>query len=304
MTQDDADDDLDAFFDDVEKVADETVTEEGEDAPSKEAEQQQPPTKKQKTENPPPVRPRGVVVAAASSSSYNKKETPVQDPDAVGPALPPPNHYATGHPSVNPNNNNNDFSTAGPQPQYSAGASTTNAQQQQQAGASAAAAPKNHQPHVRTAGGKTWVDTSLDDWPDDDFRIFVGNLCNAVTDVSLYQHFSKYPSLQRAKVVRDTKQQQKNNNQQQQQHEQQSYYQPEQQQQQQGNHNKSDSKGYGFVSFGNALECAKAIREMDQSWLGDRPIRIKRSTWKDREIKQVRKKQKNQKHHQKKMRLL
>jgi RNA recognition motif-containing protein len=51
------------------------------------------------------------------------------------------------------------------------------------------------------------------------------------------------------------------------------------------------SKGFGFCSLLDPLECAKAIREMDQTWLSSRPIRIKRSDWKDRELKEVRKKE-------------
>lgn len=120
--------------------------------------------------------------------------------------------------------------------------------------------PLPKKPHVRTAAGKTWVDKSLDDWPDDDFRIFVGNLGPEITDQQLYEHFQKYPSLQLAKVVRDNKTQ--------------------------------ASKGFGFVSLGDALECAKALREQDQTWLGSRPIRLKRSTWKDREVSKKKSKKK------------
>jgi RNA recognition motif-containing protein len=58
------------------------------------------------------------------------------------------------------------------------------------------------------------------------------------------------------------------------------------------------SKGYGFVSLLDPRECARAIREMDQSWLGSRPIKVKRSEWKDRDLKEVRKgKRKNKKKH-------
>ena len=121
------------------------------------------------------------------------------------------------------------------------------------------------------AAGKKWIDKSLEEWPENDFRIFVGNLSNEVTDELLHQHFAaKYPSLARVKVVRDAK-------------------------------NPEKSKGYGFASFLDPLECAKAIREMDQTWLGSRPVRVKRSDWKDRDIKTVRKNQKKQYQKQKKM---
>jgi hypothetical protein len=39
-------------------------------------------------------------------------------------------------------------------------------------------------------------------------------------------------------------------------------------------------------------DCARAIREMDQSWLGSRPIKVKRSEWREREWKEVKKKEK------------
>lgn len=80
-------------------------------------------------------------------------------------------------------------------------------------------------------------------WPEKDFRLFAGNLDPATNDDQLFQHFAKYTSLNQVRVTRDSK---------------------------------GNSKGYGFVSFSNALECAKALREQDQTWLGSRPIRVKR----------------------------
>lgn len=135
--------------------------------------------------------------------------------------------------------------------------------------------------HVRSAAGKVWVDATLSDWPEDDFRLFVGNLAPEITDQDLLQHFlvggttangknrNPCPSAQRARVIRQGKEQL--------------------------------NAGYGFVSFLDALECARALRETDQSWLGSRPIRVKRSHWKDREMKNVRKKQKQHDKHRKRM---
>merc|ERR1712232_1142755 len=56
---------------------------------------------------------------------------------------------------------------------------------------------------IRVAGGKVWEDTSLLEWPEDDYRIFVGDLGNDVTDSVLAQAFEHYPSFAKAKVVRD-----------------------------------------------------------------------------------------------------
>ena len=65
----------------------------------------------------------------------------------------------------------------------------------------------------------------------DDFRIFVGDLGNEVTDESLTRAFAKYPSFQRAKVVRERK--------------------------------TNKTKGYGFVSFKESSDFIKAMREMN-----------------------------------------
>jgi len=40
------------------------------------------------------------------------------------------------------------------------------------------------------------------DWPDGDYRLFVGNLGNEVTDTVLSNAFRKYSSFARAKVIR------------------------------------------------------------------------------------------------------
>lgn len=56
---------------------------------------------------------------------------------------------------------------------------------------------------VRSGGGQTWQDPSLLEWDPAHFRIFVGNLAGEVTDESLLKSFGKYPSLQKARVVRD-----------------------------------------------------------------------------------------------------
>ena len=116
----------------------------------------------------------------------------------------------------------------------------------------------------RTVAGKTWVDPTLLDWPENDFRIFVGNLDPTITDAQLHAHFSKYASLAMSKVVVEG----------------------------------GNSKGYGFVSMLQPLDCAKALREMDQTWLGSRTIRVKRSDWKDRNRNQVNKKKKKMAKHQ------
>ena len=55
---------------------------------------------------------------------------------------------------------------------------------------------------VRTAAGTKWFDPSLAEWPENDHRIFVGDLGNEVNDELLGKTFSKYPSFAKAKVSR------------------------------------------------------------------------------------------------------
>jgi len=113
---------------------------------------------------------------------------------------------------------------------------------------------------IRTAGGQTWEDTSLGEWEFDDFRIFCGDLGNDVTDEVLTRAFSKYPSFIRSKVIRD-----KRNN---------------------------KTKGYGFVSFKDPNDFIKAMREMNGKYVGSRPIKLRKSTWRERNLDVVRKKHK------------
>ena len=97
-----------------------------------------------------------------------------------------------------------------------------------------------------------WYDESLQEWPEDDFRIFCGDLGNEVTDDLLANSFRKYPSFQKAKVIRDKK--------------------------------SGKTKGFGFVSFGNPEDMVRALKEVDEKYVGNRPIKLTKSKWKDRTI--------------------
>jgi len=48
--------------------------------------------------------------------------------------------------------------------------------------------------------GGRWRDPTLDEWPENDFRIFVGDLGNECNDDALGKAFQKYPSFAKAKV--------------------------------------------------------------------------------------------------------
>eukprot|EP00918_Siedleckia_nematoides_P047683 GHVU01104414.1.p1 GENE.GHVU01104414.1~~GHVU01104414.1.p1 ORF type:complete len:271 (-),score=28.42 GHVU01104414.1:672-1484(-) len=112
--------------------------------------------------------------------------------------------------------------------------------------------PEAEKRHLRKAAGQIWNDATLEEWPDNDHRIFVGDLGNEVTDDLLANAFRKYPSYQKSKVIRCKK--------------------------------SSKSKGYGFVSLSDPKDMLKAIREMDRTYVGNRPIRVTRSKWQEREI--------------------
>ncbi|XP_074038312.1 RNA-binding protein 42-like [Leptinotarsa decemlineata] len=119
--------------------------------------------------------------------------------------------------------------------------------------------PKNRK-LMRVAGGQTWEDNSLADWPEHDFRIFCGDLGDDVTDDLLSRTFNKFPSFQRAKVIRDKR--------------------------------TNKSKGYGFVSFMESADFTKAMKEINGRYVGSRPIKLRKSTWRNRCIDVVKKKKK------------
>ncbi|XP_072988173.1 uncharacterized protein [Typha latifolia] len=102
----------------------------------------------------------------------------------------------------------------------------------------------------RKAAGQTWEDPTLADWPENDFRLFCGDLGNEVNDDVLSRAFSKFPSFNMARVVRDKW--------------------------------TGKTKGYGFISFANASDLAAALKEMNGKYVGNRPIKLRKSTWKDR----------------------
>lgn len=113
---------------------------------------------------------------------------------------------------------------------------------------------------IRMAGGQMWEDSSLLNWDSNDFRLFCGDLGNDVTDEVLTRTFSKFSSFQQARVVRDKR--------------------------------SNKTKGYGFVSFKDPADFTRAIKEMDGKYVGSRPIKLRKSNWKDRNIDQVKHKQK------------
>lgn len=64
-----------------------------------------------------------------------------------------------------------------------------------------------------------------------DFRLFCGDLGNDVTDEVLTRVFGRYPSFQKARVIRDKR--------------------------------TNKTKGYGFVSFKDPNDFVRAVKELD-----------------------------------------
>ncbi|KAL7273684.1 hypothetical protein RUND412_003426 [Rhizina undulata] len=113
--------------------------------------------------------------------------------------------------------------------------------------ASGSGAVNGKQPTViRSGGGQTWADPSLLEWDPSHFRLFVGNLAGEVTDDSLLKAFSKYPSVTKARVIRDKR--------------------------------TTKSKGYGFVAFSDGDEYFRAAKEMNGKYIGSHPVLLRRST--------------------------
>lgn len=56
---------------------------------------------------------------------------------------------------------------------------------------------------------------------------------------------------------------------------------------------KGKGKGFGFVSFLDPMECARAIREEQGKLCQGRPMKITKSKWQDRDLKVQKKKEAN-----------
>ncbi|CAG8942637.1 unnamed protein product [Penicillium salamii] len=105
--------------------------------------------------------------------------------------------------------------------------------------------PESQKTVVRSGGGQTWNDDTLLEWDPAHFRLFVGNLAGEVTDESLLKAFSRYTSVQKARVIREKRTQK--------------------------------SKGFGFISFSNGDDYFAAGREMQGKYIGSHPILLRRA---------------------------
>ena len=156
------------------------------------------------------------------------------------------------------NNNNNQFQQGHNNPQQQQLQQQQPSTQIQAPTIDKAAAPQNVTSTMRSACGKKWVDTTLLDFPPNDYRLFVGDLSLEATLQLLEATFAKYTSFVMGKIIVDKL--------------------------------TGKNKGYGFISFLDPSCAAKALREMNGVYVAGRPIRLKRGEWNDRELKNVRKK--------------
>mmetsp|Transcript_20360 Transcript_20360/g.38080 ORF Transcript_20360/g.38080 Transcript_20360/m.38080 type:complete len:161 (+) Transcript_20360:3402-3884(+) len=105
---------------------------------------------------------------------------------------------------------------------------------------------------LRKAAGEVWFDNTLEDWPENDYRMYVSNLGLEVSDEGLTRAFRRFPSVSKVRVVKDVK--------------------------------TGKSKGYGFVSFSIAEDYLRAFREMNGRYIGSRPVKLEKSNWKKRSV--------------------
>ncbi|KAI5466783.1 hypothetical protein BGZ63DRAFT_418537 [Mariannaea sp. PMI_226] len=98
---------------------------------------------------------------------------------------------------------------------------------------------------AREGGGKKWTDETLLEWDPSHLRLFVGNLAGETTDDSLLKAFSRWKSVQKARVIRDKRTQK--------------------------------SRGYGFVSFSDADDFFQAAKEMNGKYIQSHPVTVRKA---------------------------
>ncbi|KAK3694765.1 hypothetical protein B0T22DRAFT_453381 [Podospora appendiculata] len=108
------------------------------------------------------------------------------------------------------------------------------------AGVAGATGDEKKKTVYREGGGKKWQDDSLLEWDPSHLRLFVGNLAGETTDESLLKAFSRWKSVQKAKVVRDKR--------------------------------TTKSKGFGFVSFSDPDDFFQAAKEMNGKYIQSHPV--------------------------------
>ncbi|KAK3029303.1 hypothetical protein RJ639_040139 [Escallonia herrerae] len=185
----------------------------------------------------------------------------------------------------------------------------------------------------RKAAGQAWEDPTLAEWPENDYRLFCGDLGNEVNDDVLSKAFSRFPSFNLARAQIDSIKEKGGPV-----HEEAACFRLQRWSVADGavgriwcfmavvgsvmvvvvmvldmavvvvislddemvvrDKRTGKTKGYGFVSFANPSDLAAALKEMNGKYVGNRPIKLRKSNWRERTDYEALERQKN--HTQKK----
>jgi hypothetical protein len=105
---------------------------------------------------------------------------------------------------------------------------------------------------VRGTSDKTWVDSSLAEWPENDYRIHVRDLPADATDCDLAEAFQRYKSFAKAKVIFDSS---------------------------------GRNRRYGFVSLLDVNDYIDAMKTLNNAFIKSRRVTLLPSKWKDRNLR-------------------
>ncbi|KAK9451475.1 uncharacterized protein V1518DRAFT_408659 [Limtongia smithiae] len=191
-----------------------------------------------------------------SSSSASSSSLP-QRAGSNAPA-PPSSYGAANHGVHSPLAFDLDAAIAQQQSAYipksmmSAAAAASSASTSASSTAAAATAPKlqvgvdgKRVTVIREGGGRKWEDQSLLEWDPAHFRLFVGNLGGDISDPALLKAFAKYPSVSKARVIKDKL--------------------------------SGKNKGYGFVAFKDSDDYFRAFKEMNGKYIGSHPVLLRKA---------------------------
>jgi hypothetical protein len=105
---------------------------------------------------------------------------------------------------------------------------------------------------LRGTSDKTWVDSSLSEWPENDYRIHVRDLPADATDQDLAEAFQRYRSFAKAKVIFDSS---------------------------------GRNRRYGFVSLLDVNDYIDAMKTMNNAFIKSRRVTLLPSKWKDKNLR-------------------
>jgi RNA recognition motif-containing protein len=104
---------------------------------------------------------------------------------------------------------------------------------------------------IRMSGDKVWVDPSLSEWPENDYRIHVRNLPADASDRDLVEAFQHYKSFAKAKVIFDSS---------------------------------GRNKRYGFVSLLDMNDYIDAMKNMANAFIKSRRVTLTPSKWREKSL--------------------